>query len=120
MRCRLRLGLAVGVRSLTLPACSKCSNARDNAAGSTGSEFRSRVPEANSSWLRLWVAVGGVLDSGGEMSVGVKTSSTAPFSVVGTALPVSSAMAKSYGVVREICAIAVSSELLSRDRAGRG
>jgi hypothetical protein len=67
MRGLLRLGLVVGVRSLVLPACSKCSSAFDSADASIGSE----VP---SSWLRLWEAVGGVFDSGGEMSAGVATS----------------------------------------------
>lgn len=67
MRGRLRLGLVVGVRSLVLPACSKCSSAFDNADASTASE----VP---SSWLRLWEAVGGVFDSGGDMSAGVAVS----------------------------------------------
>lgn len=41
IRGRFRLGLAVGVRSLTRPACSNCSRAFDRAEGSIGSEFRS-------------------------------------------------------------------------------
>jgi hypothetical protein len=61
----LRLGLAIGVLSRTLPACSKSLSALESADASTGSELRLRV------WLRLCVAVGGVFDSGGEMSAGV-------------------------------------------------
>lgn len=36
----LRLGLAIGVRSRALPACSKSFSAFDNADASTGSELR--------------------------------------------------------------------------------
>jgi len=71
MRGRFRLGLAIGVRSLIRPACSNCSRALDSAEGSTGSDVRSWALAAKECWLRLWVAVGGVLDSGGEMGVGV-------------------------------------------------
>jgi hypothetical protein len=71
IRGRFRLGLAVGVRSLTRPACSSCSRAFDSIDESTGSEFRSCVLEPKADLLRLCVAVGGVLDSGGEISVGV-------------------------------------------------
>lgn len=39
----LRLGLAIGVRSRTLPACSKSLSAFESADASTGSEFRLRV-----------------------------------------------------------------------------
>jgi hypothetical protein len=53
IRGRFRLGLAVGVRSLTRPACSKCSKALDKADGSTGSEFRSWLVVSNEAWLRL-------------------------------------------------------------------
>jgi len=42
-------------------------------AESTGAEFRSWML---TDWLRLWVAVGGVLDSGGEISVGVAVPSS--------------------------------------------
>ena len=77
VRGRLRLGLAVGVRSLCRPAFSSCSRARERVEESTGSEFRSYVLESNADWLRLWVAVGGVFDSGGEINVGVAMPSPA-------------------------------------------
>ena len=70
-----RLGLAIGVRSRALPACSKSFSAFDSADASTGSELRLRL------WLRLCVAVGGVFDSGGEISVGVAAPSSFAVSV---------------------------------------
>jgi hypothetical protein len=76
IRGRFRLGLAVGVRSLTRPACSMCPSAFDSAAASIGSELLSWVAVGKAFWLRLWVAVGGVLDSGGEIRVGVAMSSS--------------------------------------------
>lgn len=79
MRGRFRLGLAVGVRSLTRPACSICPSAFVNAAASIGSELRSSGLEGK-IWLRLCEAVGGVLDSGGDIRVGVAMpSSTCAF-----------------------------------------
>jgi hypothetical protein len=72
IRGRFRLGLAVGVRALTRPACSNCSSALCSAEASIGSDVvRSCALAANTAWLRLWEAVGGVLDSGGEIKVGV-------------------------------------------------
>lgn len=76
IRGRFRLGLAVGVRSLTRPACSMCPSAFVSAAASIGSELRSSVLEGK-VLLRLWEAVGGVFDSGGEINVGVAMSSWA-------------------------------------------
>ena len=84
MRGRFRLGLAVGVRSLTRPACSMCPRAFVNAAASIGSELRSSGLEGK-IWLRLCEAVGGVFDSGGDISVGV----AAPSSVCACAAAVS-------------------------------
>lgn len=43
MRGLLRLGLAIGVRSRALPACSKSFNAFDSADASTGSVLRLRL-----------------------------------------------------------------------------
>jgi hypothetical protein len=78
MRGRFRLGLAcVGVRSLTRPACSIWPSAFWRAAASIGSELAWRMLEESIFWLRLWVAVGGVLDSGGEIKVGVAASCSA-------------------------------------------
>lgn len=65
----------MGVRSRVLPACSKSLSAFESADASIGSELRLRV------WLRLCEAVGGVFDSGGEMSVGVAMSSSCAVSV---------------------------------------
>jgi hypothetical protein len=67
----------VGVRSLTRPACSSCSKALESTEESTGSEFRSCALGPMMDWLRLCAAVGGVLDSGGEMRVGVAIPSSA-------------------------------------------
>lgn len=75
MRGLLRLGLAIGVLSRALPACSKSFSAFDSADASTGSELRLRL------WLRLCEAVGGVFDSGGEISVGVAAPSSCAVSV---------------------------------------
>jgi hypothetical protein len=71
----LRLGLAIGVLSRALPACSKSFSAFDSADASTGSELRLI------DWLRLCEAVGGVFDSGGEISAGVAAPSSCAISV---------------------------------------
>lgn len=42
-----------------------------------GSEFRSCASVPNAAWFRLWDAVGGVFDSGGDIKVGVVTSASA-------------------------------------------
>lgn len=94
VRGRLRLGLAVGVRSLARPALPICSSAFERVAESTGSEFRSWML---TDWLRLWVAVGGVFDSGGEIRVGVAIPSSA--SAAAVALSPSSTRTMAVGLI---------------------
>jgi hypothetical protein len=71
IRCRLRIGLDVGVRSRCLPACSNSSSAFVTADGSTGSECRSAIAGAEEVCCRFDLSVGGVFDSGGDINEGV-------------------------------------------------
>lgn len=106
----------MGRSCCTRPARSKCSKALLKAEASTGSELRSC---AKSAWLRLWVAVGGVLDSGGEMSAGVRASSTR--SVVATGTRVSSdAIAMSTRLVASSALVLVKAGAVCRTTLSAG
>ena len=73
-RCLFLLGLAPGVRSLALPESSNSLSALLKALALIGSDPARSAPFA---LPRLPVAVGGVLESGGEANVGVCFSSMA-------------------------------------------